>query len=143
MEHRERISELIAELRKRGLSNGSAFGEDCGLFDEAADELERLQGELAEFQQAKAEWRAFIFPVNLSDRVWVIRDGSLTMCTIRTLRSRTLGGWTLRLYPIIQDWCAPRVRYYEVNMAGFNKTWFKDYDKAVEAQKAYKEKYKR
>lgn len=138
MVQNERVTDLIARLRKCGLSNGSSLGPHSGLCDEAADELERLQAELAEFQQAKAEWRAVIFPVSLSDKVWLIKDGSLVMCTIRTLRSRTLGGWTLRLYPLIQDWCAPRVRYYEVNLAQFNKTWFKDLDLAKKAVEEYK-----
>lgn len=142
MEQNERVKELIAQLRKRGLSNGSSIGQHSGLYDEAADELERLQAELEEFQTAKAEWRAFIFPVALNEKVWLIREGTLIMCTIRTLRSRALGGWTIRLYPVVQDWCAPRVRYYEVNVAGFNETWFKDHAKALEAQEAYREKQK-
>ena len=140
VEQKKRVVELIARLRQRGLSNGASIGQHSGLYDEAADELEHLQAELEEFQTAKAEWRAVIFPVALNEKVWLIREGTLIMCTIRTLRSRALGGWTLRLYPLMQDWCAPRVKYYEVNLAGFNKTWFKDYDKAVEAQKACREK---
>lgn len=40
------IDELIEQLRRKGLSRASALGYHSGLFDEAADALEKLQSEL-------------------------------------------------------------------------------------------------
>ena len=40
------IDELIEQLRRKGLSRASALGYHSGLFDEAADALEKLQAEL-------------------------------------------------------------------------------------------------
>ena len=140
-ENNNRVTELISRLRQQGLSNGSSLGHHSGLCDEAADELERLQAELEEFQKAKAEWRAVIFPVNLADMVYLVRDGTTITCTIRFFKSRALGGWTLRLYPIMQDWCRPTVQYYEVNLARFNKSWFKD--SALAEKKAEEQRMKK
>ena len=46
------VDELIEQLRRKGLSRASALGYHSGLFDEAADALEKLQAEL---EQVKAE----------------------------------------------------------------------------------------
>ena len=42
MKSKEEYIKLVEELRKRGLSNGSAFGSHSGLADEAADAIEDL-----------------------------------------------------------------------------------------------------
>ena len=39
------IEKLIEQLRRKGLSNGSALGHHCGLFEEAATALSTLQAE--------------------------------------------------------------------------------------------------
>lgn len=40
------IEKLVEQLRRKGLSRASALGYHSGLFDEAADALEKLQAEL-------------------------------------------------------------------------------------------------
>ena len=42
MASREEARELVEQLRKRGLSNGSSLGQHSGLYDEAADLIEAL-----------------------------------------------------------------------------------------------------
>ena len=42
----ENIENIVTELRKRGLSNGSSLGWHSGLMDEAADVIEQLQTEV-------------------------------------------------------------------------------------------------
>lgn len=142
MEQNERVTDLIARLRKCGLSNGSSLGPHSGLCDEAADELERLQADLEDFRTAKKDWRAVIFPVNLGDYVYLLRNGSLIPCTIRNFKSRALGSWTVRLFPIFQEWLCNASKCYDVNLAQFNKIWFKDLDLAKKAEEEYKKKRK-
>ena len=55
------INELIGQLRRKGLSRASTLGYHSGLFDEAADALEKLQ---VESEQAKAERDAAIKDLN-------------------------------------------------------------------------------
>lgn len=93
----------------------------------------------AEHEKAVKEWRTVEFPVNMADRVYVVRKSGVTGCTIRNIKSKALGGWTFRLCPIAQDWmCAVRYEYYEVNLAQYGKSWFKDPQKA---QAVWEEKY--
>ena len=58
------IEKLIEQLRRKGLSNGSALGHHCGLFEEAATALSTIQAEneklRAELEQVKAERGALI-----------------------------------------------------------------------------------
>lgn len=130
--------EICAAVRQAydsGYSKGAVDGAES-----AKTELQPLMAELEEFRKAKAEYRAVIFPVSMADRVYLIRNDGITLCTIRNIKTKSLGGWTMRLYPLTQDWCAPRVTYYEVNIAQFNKTWFKDHDKAVAALNEHRAK---
>lgn len=54
------IDELIEQLRRKGLSRASALGYHSGLFDEAADALEKLQAEneklRVELEQVKQKY---------------------------------------------------------------------------------------
>lgn len=43
--------EVVKELRRRGLSNGTTLGYHSGLFEAAADMIESLQAQLAEAQK--------------------------------------------------------------------------------------------
>lgn len=47
------IDELIEQLRRKGLSRASALGYHSGLFDDAADALEKLQAELEQVKQER------------------------------------------------------------------------------------------
>lgn len=44
--------EIVKELRKRGLSNGTTLGYHSGLFEAAADLIESLQADAAELKDA-------------------------------------------------------------------------------------------
>lgn len=94
-----------------------------------------------EHEKNVKEWRTVEFPVNIADRVYLVRKGGVIGCTIRYIKSNALGGWTFRLCPIAQDWMsAVRYEYYEVNLVHYSKSWFKD---PKEAQAAWEEKYGR
>lgn len=43
MTSKEQVMELIKQLRKRGLSNGSSLGQHSGLYEVAADMIESLE----------------------------------------------------------------------------------------------------
>ncbi len=45
MASREEVMELVEQLRKRGLSNGSSLGQHSGLYEAAADVIESLLAE--------------------------------------------------------------------------------------------------
>lgn len=47
--------ELINELRRRGLSNGTSLGRHDGIMDAAADEIERLQQENEQLRKHNKE----------------------------------------------------------------------------------------
>lgn len=55
------IEQLIEQLKKKGLTNGSSLGWHSGLFEQAADALMELQSEneklRAELEQVKRENR--------------------------------------------------------------------------------------
>lgn len=123
--------EVCAPVRQAydsGYSKGAVDGAES-----AKAEQQPLMAELEEFQKARAEYRAIIFPVNLGEDVYLLRDCSLIPCTIRNFKSRAIGGWTVRLAPQIQDWLCNAGKYYDVALVQFNKTWFKDRDKAIDA----------
>ena len=100
--------------------------------------------EQAEHQKAVNEWRAVTFPVNIADHVYLLRrnHGDILSCTIHTIRSRALGGWTFRLANEMPDWLCNAGEYYEVNLAQFGKTWFKDLNEARTAQAELRKKRK-
>ena len=93
-----------------------------------------LLKEQAEHEKAVKEWRTVEFPVNMANKVYLVRESGVEVCTIRNIKSKALGSWTFRLWPITQDWMlAIRGQYFEVNLAQFGKTWFADYDLAKAA----------
>ena len=134
MESKERVVELINQLRERGLSNGGSLGRHSGLCDEAADALE----ELLRYREAEAEYRATIFPVKIGETVSLLRNGHVEVCTVHGFSSKALGCWEVKLYPIVQDWLGNRSITYRVRLSQFNKTWFK-YSKKAEAVRKNKE----
>lgn len=69
------IDELIEQLRRKGLSRASALGYHSGLFDEAADALEKLQAEL---EQVKRERDAAVSDL---ETVMAYGGGNLDTCT--------------------------------------------------------------
>lgn len=94
--------------------------------------------EQTEHEKAVKEWRAVEFPVNMSDLVYYVRDNGVEICRIVNIKSKVLGSWVFRISPIGEDWLlALRGTYFEVNLAQYDKTWFKDRELA---QSAYKER---
>lgn len=76
------IDELIEQLRRKGLSRASALGYHSGLFDAAADALEKLQAEL---EQAKVERDAAV-----SDLEAVMAYGGGNLDTCQFCKKRTV-----------------------------------------------------
>ncbi len=82
--NREQIVKAIAELRKRGLSNGGALGYHAGWCDEVADILEELTEENERLQASTVDYRniPYIIAEAKGDTVRKMQEETRQRCII-------------------------------------------------------------